>query len=81
MNGRVFDPRIGQFLSRDPIVRGWTNGQSWNRYSYVGNQATSFSDPSAYEPSINYVFTGYTKNKVSRRSKKHLQSGNYEFCR
>ncbi len=37
MNGRVYDPRLGRFLSPDPIVGDPTSSQSWNLYSYVGN--------------------------------------------
>ena len=35
MNGRVYDPRLGRFLSPDPIVGDPTSSQSWNLYSYV----------------------------------------------
>ncbi|VVH66721.1 Rhs family protein-like precursor, partial [uncultured Gammaproteobacteria bacterium] len=31
MNGRVYDPQIGRFLSADPYIQ---NTQSYNRYSY-----------------------------------------------
>ena len=48
MNGRVFDPRIGRFLTMDPIISDPANSQSWNRYSYVMNRATSSTDPSGY---------------------------------
>lgn len=48
MNGRVYDPAIGRFLSTDPFVQTPTNLQSMNRYSYVGNNPLSFSDPSGY---------------------------------
>ena len=37
MNGRVYDPRLGRFLSPDPIVGDPTSSQSWNLYSYVKN--------------------------------------------
>jgi RHS repeat-associated protein len=48
MNGRVYDPEIGRFLSADPHVQDATNLQSWNRYTYVNNNPLSFTDPSGF---------------------------------
>ncbi|APV49619.1 hypothetical protein BWI17_07975 [Betaproteobacteria bacterium GR16-43] len=48
MNGRIYDPVIGKFLSADPIVQAPLNGQSWNRYSYVMNNPLSGTDPTGY---------------------------------
>ena len=46
MNGRVYDPAIGRFLSPDPIVADASFIQSWNAYSYALNSPLSYSDPS-----------------------------------
>jgi RHS repeat-associated protein len=35
MNGRVYDPRIGRFLSPDPIALEVSGSQDRNRYSYA----------------------------------------------
>lgn len=48
MNGRVYDPVVGRFLSGDPFVQDPTNGQSYNRYSYVLNNPTNLTDPSGF---------------------------------
>ncbi|UHQ55339.1 RHS repeat-associated core domain-containing protein [Microbulbifer sp. YPW16] len=48
MNGRIYDPALGRFLSPDPIVQEPTYSQSWNRYSYVFNSPMSLTDPSGY---------------------------------
>ncbi|WP_437951441.1 RHS repeat-associated core domain-containing protein [Sorangium sp. So ce296] len=37
MKGRIYDPRIGRFLTTDPIISLPFFGQSWNPYSYVLN--------------------------------------------
>lgn len=49
MNGRVYDPAIGRFLTGDPFVQEPTNGQSYNRYSYVVNNPTNLTDPTGFE--------------------------------
>ncbi|MDP3912944.1 MAG: FG-GAP-like repeat-containing protein [Bacteroidota bacterium] len=48
MNGRVFDPVIGRFLSADPLIQNPENLQSLNRYSYCLNNPLSMTDPSGY---------------------------------
>lgn len=48
MNGRVFDPVVGRFLSADPYIDGELNTQGWNRYSYVRNDPLSATDPTGF---------------------------------
>jgi hypothetical protein len=48
MNGRVYDPVLGRFLSADPTVDGVEDAQGFNRYSYVGNNPMNATDPSGY---------------------------------
>jgi RHS repeat-associated protein len=48
MNGRVYDPAIGRFASADPFVQAPYDSQGLNRYSYVGNNPLSFTDPSGF---------------------------------
>ncbi|AVR96421.1 RHS repeat domain-containing protein [Pseudoduganella armeniaca] len=48
MNGRVYDPAIGRFLSADAMVADPTSGQNFNRYSYVSNNPTNLTDPSGF---------------------------------
>jgi RHS repeat-associated protein len=48
MNGRVYDPVIGRFLSPDPFVQAPYRSQNYNRYSYVLNNPLSLVDPSGY---------------------------------
>lgn len=54
MNGRVYEPLVGRFLSADPMLQDPMNGQSYNRYSYVMNNPTNLTDP-----------TGFTSQSVS----------------
>ncbi len=48
MNGRVYDPVLGRFLSPDPVVQAPYDAQSWNRYSYVRNNPLRYTDPSGF---------------------------------
>lgn len=48
MNGRVYDPALGRFLSADPMVQAPGNLQSFNRYSYAWNGPLNGTDPSGY---------------------------------
>jgi len=48
MNGRVYDPKLGRFVSADPFVQAPANTQSHNRYSYVLNNPLSYTGPSGY---------------------------------
>lgn len=48
MNGRLYDPELGRFLQADPIIQNPLDGQNYNRYSYVGNNPLSYTDPSGF---------------------------------
>ncbi|MDP3444261.1 MAG: RHS repeat-associated core domain-containing protein, partial [Ignavibacteria bacterium] len=46
MNGRLYDPVVGRFLSADPYVQDPGFTQSLNRYSYCLNNPLKYTDPS-----------------------------------
>ena len=46
MNGRIYDPLIGRFLSGDPVIQSPEDLQNYNRYSYVLNNPLRYTDPS-----------------------------------
>ncbi len=48
MNGRVYDPTLGRFLSADPLVQAPYFSQSYNRYTYTFNNSLILTDPSGY---------------------------------
>jgi len=48
MNGRMYDPVLGRFLSPDPFVQAPDYTQGLNRYAYCLNNPLSLVDPSGY---------------------------------
>lgn len=49
MNGRMYDSKLGRFLSADPYVQAPGYSQSYNRYAYCFNNPLIYTDPSGYQ--------------------------------
>ena len=60
MNGRLYDPAIGRFLSADPTIQYADDMQNYNRYSYINNNPLSAGDPSGYG-FLSSIFKGFKK--------------------
>jgi RHS repeat-associated protein len=48
MNGRIYDPVLGRFLSPDPVLQFPNFTQGLNPYAYVLNNPLRFVDPDGY---------------------------------
>jgi RHS repeat-associated protein len=48
MNGRVYDPFLGRFLSPDPVIQSLGATESINPYAYAWNDPLKYVDPSGY---------------------------------
>ncbi|MGO6748148.1 RHS repeat-associated core domain-containing protein [Rhizobium ruizarguesonis] len=48
MNGRVYDPSIGRFVSADPTLQFPLMSQNYDRFAYVGNNPLRFTDPNGF---------------------------------
>ena len=48
MRGRMYDTRLGRFLSADPYIPAPLATQSYNRYGYVMNNPLGYNDPSGF---------------------------------
>jgi RHS repeat-associated protein len=55
MNGRLYDPLLGRFLSTDNFVQEPGSTQSFNHYSYCLNNPLKYNDPSGELPIIAIV--------------------------
>lgn len=49
MNGRVYDPVIGRFMSPDPVITKIGDSQRSNPYSYVENRPLTMTDPTGLQ--------------------------------
>ena len=58
MNGRIYDPVIGVFLSADSFIQSPYNLQSHNRYSYVVNNPLTLTDPSGHFFGVIFAWLG-----------------------
>ncbi|MGH8306688.1 MAG: RHS repeat-associated core domain-containing protein [Gammaproteobacteria bacterium] len=58
MEGRVYDPEVGMFLSPDPNVQYPFSSQGYSRYTYVNDNPLSLSDPSGYFMLGGFLSTG-----------------------
>ncbi|MBE6262592.1 MAG: RHS repeat-associated core domain-containing protein [Prevotella sp.] len=56
MNGRVYDPVLGRFLSPDKYVQEADNSQNYNSYSYCLNNPLKYTDPSGNLFGISYTY-------------------------
>ena len=45
MNGRIYDPVLGMFISPDNYLQSPTQSQNFNRYSYAMGNPLKFTDP------------------------------------
>ena len=63
MNGRIYDPLIGRFMSADPYIQAPDDLQSHNRYAYVMNNPLNLDDPSGYF-SISRAWKRVWKNPI-----------------
>jgi RHS repeat-associated protein len=58
MNGRVYDPVLGMFISCDNFVPGADYSQAFNRYSYGLNNPLKFTDPDGEFPLLALIIWG-----------------------
>ena len=70
MNGRMYDPVLGRFLSPDPFVQAPGLSQSFNRYSYALNNPLIYTDPDGeifwlIPVAIGAIIGGYTGYKIA----------------
>ena len=69
MNGRIYDPLIGRFMSADPIIQDPENLKSFNRYSYVSNNPLFYTDPTGYNAyHDSYSGAGYGSTNTDNSS-------------
>lgn len=53
LRSRYYEPKIGRFLSKDPILPQLMASIKQNRYAYAANSPTNFNDPDGAYPNYN----------------------------
>ena len=48
MNARLYDPKIGRFITPDTVIQFPYSTQGLNRYTYVNNNPLSYTDPTGH---------------------------------
>ena len=62
MNGWVYDPLLGKFLSADLVVTNGISTQDYNRFSYCVNNLLMFTNPSGYVKLADFLVSAYNSN-------------------
>ena len=62
MGGRYYDPKIGRFMSNDPVGFIASHAVSFNRYAYGNNNPYRFYDPDG-------KFTSFNDSGISDRGR------------
>lgn len=78
MNGRLYDPVVGRFLSPDIVIQNPASTQNYNRYSYCLNNPLRYTDPSGYEylmRTFNPHTNGQAEGGPSRFKKEGTSNG------
>jgi RHS repeat-associated protein len=57
---RWYDPTLGRFIQPDVIIPRPGNPQSWDRYAYVLNTPTNYTDPTGFTPMCGYKYSDPT---------------------
>ncbi len=78
MNGRVYDPVSGRFLSPDPVVTTVGDSQSSNPYSYVENRPLVLTDPTGLKSGCNGITCKFSSvgGQFRYRNLAGLENGN-----
>ncbi len=75
MRGRMFDPRLGRFLTADPLVAAEGSAQALNGYAYVLNNPLRYVDPTGFDPAA-VITRHYGGDEITGRA--YLASGQFE---
>ncbi len=85
MNGRLYDPAVGRFLSPDNYVQAPDFSQSYNRYGYCINNPLKYTDPNGeffwtiFTGAVDFISTAFFKGGLDPTSKTARQNAWRDF--
>ncbi|MHC4676399.1 MAG: RHS repeat domain-containing protein, partial [Planctomycetota bacterium] len=74
-NARLYDPKLGIFITPDSIVPDFSDPQSLNRYSYCRNNPLIYADPSGHNPFIVGAIVGAAVGTLSAGAQSNWDAG------
>jgi RHS repeat-associated protein len=74
-NARIYDPTLGKFLTPDSVTQSIFAMQVLNRYSYVGNNPLSLTDPTGHVFDLGEIALRFSGQFPSRVGSDRLWPG------
>ena len=62
LRARYYDPALGRFLSRDPLLVSPGDSQMLDRYAYVRSNSLNHADPTCWRRETTPSFAGWFAN-------------------
>jgi hypothetical protein len=75
MNGRMYDPVLGMFLSPDKFVQNPSSSQHFNRYCYAHGNPLLYTDPDGNNPVLIAMLIGYALMQADIAGKNAQSNG------
>jgi RHS repeat-associated protein len=72
LRARVYDPSLGRFLQADGVRHSGSGSGGWNRYTYVGNNPVTLTDPTGAKAAVLGPIGGETLSTVQGRMAHYL---------
>ncbi len=79
MNARLYDAKLGRFITADTIIPTKDNLEAFNRYTYVYNNPLSLTDPSGNSPSAGGSLFGRAQALASSAAERAKSIANENY--
>lgn len=70
---RYYDPDVGRFITRDPLIGTFNSPQTLNRYTYCANNSLKYVDPLGLRFISEDEGNGYLSNRYSEENEEEVK--------